>query len=371
MPTSEARILANRRNSELSTGPKTEIGKMRARMNSRTHGMTATSVTVPEDEAVEIDRRHQALTAELAPGSESGSILVEQMAMLSVRMERCGRRETAAVAKRVRHAATNHDAELVDAAEVLIKTLGEDPRVRLRALKRFPEGVVALVEAWTDLRAGLVLTSDRGWDLGRWAKMANLLGREPGDPVLARLEALSQAVLGDFSELAPEEGSGLDAKGRRAWARTPLVERVDAEIAALERHFETLDHEAFDRDRSEAADRALFEDSREASLARRYESEARRGFFKSLDRFHAVEAEVEARKPVEPLSYDPDYGKTPPPLASFRESAVEPAEMSIELAPPPLWPPSASYSMPSNVVRTGDGEVLAIGKGGRGSTPPA
>ena len=39
--TSQAKILANRRNAKKSTGPRTKAGKRRAAMNALKHGMTA------------------------------------------------------------------------------------------------------------------------------------------------------------------------------------------------------------------------------------------------------------------------------------------------------------------------------------------
>jgi hypothetical protein len=40
MPVSDKRIAANRRNAQKSTGPRTEAGKQRSRLNARRHGLT-------------------------------------------------------------------------------------------------------------------------------------------------------------------------------------------------------------------------------------------------------------------------------------------------------------------------------------------
>ena len=45
-PISEAKLEANRRNAQLSTGPKTEAGKSASSQNSRTHGLTALTVPI-------------------------------------------------------------------------------------------------------------------------------------------------------------------------------------------------------------------------------------------------------------------------------------------------------------------------------------
>ena len=98
-------------------------------------------------------------------------------------------------------------------------------------------------------------------------------------PALAVRGALAGAW-GDFQSPTPHEAAGLDEDARRAWARARLVERVDEEVAGLEAHRESLDFESIEQDRLEAGDRALFDPSTEACLARRYEAEARRGFFR-------------------------------------------------------------------------------------------
>jgi hypothetical protein len=52
-PISEAQLNANRRNAERSTGPQTESGKQRVRLNGLRHGLTGQTVVMPgEDRAV-------------------------------------------------------------------------------------------------------------------------------------------------------------------------------------------------------------------------------------------------------------------------------------------------------------------------------
>jgi hypothetical protein len=65
-------------------------------------------------------------------------------------------------------------------------------------------------------------------------------------------------------------------------------------------------------DRLEAPERALFDASREATLARRYETEAQRGFFRALNEFRLVEAEAIDRLEAAPT---PELAR---PLASSR-----------------------------------------------------
>src|SRR5256885_551006 len=54
MPASAAQIAANRRNSQLSTGPKTDEGKARSRRNALKHGLTGEGVALPDEAAAEV-----------------------------------------------------------------------------------------------------------------------------------------------------------------------------------------------------------------------------------------------------------------------------------------------------------------------------
>ena len=111
MPTSEARILANQKNAQLSSGPKTLEGKERSRRNALKHGLAGSGIVLIDEDIVEVERRHDELQAELAPSSNLGKILVRDLATQSVRMERAGREESAAIAERVRHAVDAFDLD--------------------------------------------------------------------------------------------------------------------------------------------------------------------------------------------------------------------------------------------------------------------
>jgi hypothetical protein len=129
MPTSSARIEANRRDAAKSGGPRTPEGKERSRADSLEHGPTGAGVVLPEAVAVEVERRAAAFSAELSPSGELGVTLIRRAALLSVRMEALAVRETAAVAENVRRAGAEFEApEGVDRAEAA--------RLRLEAGKR-------------------------------------------------------------------------------------------------------------------------------------------------------------------------------------------------------------------------------------------
>ncbi len=169
----------------------------------------------------------------------------------------------------------------------------------------------------------------------------------------SRLGALSRGFWGDFEALDDGGDDDLDEEFRRGWAKAMLFERIDAEIAGLEAHRETLDFELIEIDRAEAGARALFDSSKDATLARRYESENHRGFYKAIKEFRIVEAEFEARAESAPIPPEP-----------FRDEAR--LGLCREMAPPPDREPSRAIPIaPSpeiTVVKGTNGQPLSIGR---------
>jgi hypothetical protein len=111
MPASEARIRSNQANALKAKGPVTVEGKRRSRENSFKHGLTGAGVVLPAEDAAEVERLGRAFEAELKPSGDVGRTLVRRMALMSVRMDRCVDRETAALTERVREVEAEFDAE--------------------------------------------------------------------------------------------------------------------------------------------------------------------------------------------------------------------------------------------------------------------
>jgi hypothetical protein len=99
------------------------------------------------------------------------------------------------------------------------------------------------------------------WMVLHLEKAVSLAGLRVEEARGSSIVVLSMAIQGDFAGLADRDGGSLDEDAREAWARGQLVERIDAQIAGLQAHYETLDFETIDLDRDEAGDRALFDPS--------------------------------------------------------------------------------------------------------------
>ena len=76
---SQARIDANRRNAQRSTGPKTEAGKARAKLNALKDGTHAKTVSpvLPQEDPVELDRRINQWLSDLNPRNDAERELVK------------------------------------------------------------------------------------------------------------------------------------------------------------------------------------------------------------------------------------------------------------------------------------------------------
>jgi len=331
MPATEAQIRANQANGARSRGPVTPEGKAISSRNSLQHGMSGQGVVLPESDLVEIEKRVEAFDADMKPCSPAGQVLIRRMATLSVQMEIATRHEFAATARNVRHAVDDFDEAQFDKADALHDALGENPRKNVRKLRKFPEGVDRMIDAWTDLKADLRRDPKPCWTAAHLEKSANLLGLSLDHARGTRFFALSNGAWCDFYHLADSEGGDLDEAPRQAWCRAALIEQIDAEIAALEAHRETLDFEAIELDRAEAGERARFDTSKEGTLARRYASELQRNYFKALKEFRQVEAECLERAASEPTLPPP-----PPPiekLGSSRDRRL-PASPAYQNSPP-------------------------------------
>ncbi|MHC4460629.1 MAG: hypothetical protein ACYS91_21290 [Planctomycetota bacterium] len=89
--TTEAQILANRRNAQQSTGPRTLQGKAAISQNALKHGLLAAHSVISSESQADFELYRQQLFAELAPASPMESMLAERIITLSWRLRRAGR----------------------------------------------------------------------------------------------------------------------------------------------------------------------------------------------------------------------------------------------------------------------------------------
>ena len=83
------RILANRRNAQKSTGPKSQAGKDKVRFNACTHGLTAQTTLLPSDDFEAYHNFHAQALAELQPVGWLETQLAARLISLSWKLNRC------------------------------------------------------------------------------------------------------------------------------------------------------------------------------------------------------------------------------------------------------------------------------------------
>ena len=93
-PPSESRLRANRANAQKSTGPRTPEGKLRSSANALKHGLTARDLTALGEHYDSLPETIAAFRLSWQPRTPYESTLVDQLAVLKVRLDRCTRMET-------------------------------------------------------------------------------------------------------------------------------------------------------------------------------------------------------------------------------------------------------------------------------------
>ncbi len=291
MPCSPAQLQANRRNAALSTGPRTTEGKAASRRNGLKHGLTGRGIVLPEEDAAEVDRRFEALDEELRPTAGIERELVKRVALMTVRLDRSAEHEAKVLAQRTRAAVSEFDDARLAEVEHLYSWIAKEPETNARRLRATPEGLSRLIAAMEGLRDDLSRPQGYRWDFGHADHLHHLMGRRQMDLPVSRERALSEAVNGRFLYLEAGDGAGLEGDDRRGWAINELAFLIEAEIAALKARLDGFDREALERDRAEAPGRALFDSSKDAVLARKYEAASERSLYRALRELREIRAE--------------------------------------------------------------------------------
>jgi hypothetical protein len=85
---------ANRRNAQLSTGPKSPEGKAAVRLNALKHGLTAENAVINGEDQVDFDELRTAFLEQFQPAGPLETALVQQVVMAQWRLTRCRGIET-------------------------------------------------------------------------------------------------------------------------------------------------------------------------------------------------------------------------------------------------------------------------------------
>jgi len=93
----EVQILANRRNAQKSTGPRTSEGKSAVSQNAVKHGLLVRQDVISSESQADFDLYREQMLDELAPVSPMESMLAERIVSLSWRLKRVCRIQNQAI----------------------------------------------------------------------------------------------------------------------------------------------------------------------------------------------------------------------------------------------------------------------------------
>jgi hypothetical protein len=334
---SAAQIEANRANAKRSTGPRSDLGKSRSRLNSLDHGFRANLLVLPTEQFGEYEKSLRGWRAKFQPTNAAEEFLVQGLAGIGCQIQRIRLAHTCRLATRQINgdieADNNERAQVAALGERLFqesgspRPAGPQPPARDpgRAAKIYagaascldPDGPSHLIidldstltgcawqlEQWGKLRA--LLETDRPWVSSDKLKAVRLLGRQPTDARdeidVAHIYLASHVLRNQqgnpfqeiLNELPPEKAPDYaeDLKTREYESRGPkdaaaakamLLDIVDRTMELLEERAEVL------RDRAER--RAVYalgclawDDTPEGDRLRRYEATNQRTWSRIFD----------------------------------------------------------------------------------------
>jgi hypothetical protein len=334
----EAQIEANRRNAGRSTGPRTQAGKDRSRLNAVDHGGRAMLPVLPGENPGEYETKSAAWRLSIKPRNPSEEFLIDRIVSLDLQSKRIDRAQTARLSRRMyfgffeegdkedrmaielgqklfndaRGHRAQHGLHEKDEAGANGEATGptsddapfeDHPMFIVHQLQTIGAGCQWLLEQWARLRDLL----ERGlpWIASDQLKAVRLLGRQPIEAVdsleVARVYLAShvllkqgsqpfQAILSELSAADAlhhendlnQRGYGALAPNDETEAREMLLEIVARATAVLEDKAGVL-RDLAEIDAATAADRLSWDDTPEGERLRRYELTCKRASHKMFE----------------------------------------------------------------------------------------
>jgi hypothetical protein len=332
-----AQIEANRQNARKSTGPRTEEGKNRSRLNALDHGCRANLMVLPTEVFGEYENELKAWKLSFQPRNPAEEFLVERLVSLGRQQKRIDRAQTARLTQRIYHGeieeADSEQEQVLELGQKLFQdacgplalhlhhkisevydegepfrisdySVDEDQPMRLvHRLQTTGAGCQWMLDQWAGLRALL----ERGvpWLAPDKLKAVRLLGRHPidaidntdvarvyiasfmlvkqeGNPFQEIMNELSDNEVPSYVSYLKQRQYGALAPEDAVAARQILLEIVDRATERLRDKAERFRRLA-ELDAVSAADRLSWDDTEEGERLRRYELTCERTWLRIFD----------------------------------------------------------------------------------------
>jgi hypothetical protein len=334
-------IEANRKNSLLSTGPRSDSGKEQSRRNALKHGLSGAGVVLPEDVEEVIETRYEEWAQEFGPATPYQRFLVEQIALNSVRLEQCSRQEIYERGQLSLRAAFCWDDDRRLVAEQLAQGLAKRPALVARQLERTPQGCAWLRERWKAL--GRILARNGDWSDAE--------------------RSLALDLLGTSADLR-------DDAGRLSGDREALVNEELARLEARKERLEPLDN----REREKTFEGKSVEPDARLLRTRRYEAQIRRALSWSMAQYFRVTLGAGLSSPTlgfpvpenESAAPAPTHGSRPAsePVSEQIDTTLldDPDFLDVSGAAVPLVPPVAPLNRTPTPLFVAAGKPLATAR---------
>ncbi len=355
MACTSAQLESNRKNAQMSTGPRSAEGKARSRENAYKHGLTGEGVVLPHEDAAEFDNLVETLEAEMWPKNTLARECLAHLALLMLKLTRGALHETKCIAHNQRKAEAEFDAVRLSESDHLISWIANEPATNARRLRRSPEGLDLLIGAIQGLLDDLSHPYGNRWGWSHCDRLHHLLGLRREDVPVSRFRALTEAIQGKFQHLDPHDGEGQMDGNRALWALQMLAQLIEAEIAKLKTLRENFDHKGLDLDRAEAKYRAMFDPSKEAELARKYDAANKRSYHRTLKEFRELNAQAPEVDSEPQVASD-----VPEELGSFSQelSEEEYADSNADTTPVEAAEPALAEASTGRKRRRDPSELL-------------
>ena len=229
-------VEANRLNAQKSSGPVTEEGKRRSRLNAVSHGLTGQGVIVPAQETEELARRLEDWRGTYRIETPEDEWLYNRLVVSAFRVERCQTQEFAEREYLAIRATDCWEEDRALEAARLGERIAKRPDLVVKQLRATKHGCEWLIDRWTEL--ALVLDGGGAWDEALTQRALDLLGVRPDVRANMNLKDPLSLAAGQIAQLRQSIDDRLHAvdQDEQVSAESGLSEIQSAPLKLIRRY---------------------------------------------------------------------------------------------------------------------------------------